>query len=73
MSPTVSDLMHIIPHNLLSDECMWPHPFYTHIPLGQEHVPQDEEHEGCRDEFVRGLGRRLLVNFGLLDRCLRMM
>jgi hypothetical protein len=22
MSPTVSELMHIIPHNLLSDECM---------------------------------------------------
>jgi hypothetical protein len=33
-------------------------------PLGQEYVPQDEEHEGCRDEFVRGLGRRLLVNYG---------
>jgi hypothetical protein len=24
---------------------------------------QDEEHEGCRDEVVRGLGRRLLVNY----------
>jgi hypothetical protein len=24
-------------------------------PLGQGHVPQDEEREGCRDEFVRGL------------------
>jgi hypothetical protein len=36
---------------------------YSH-PLGQEQVPQDEELEGCRDEFVRGLGRRLLVNFG---------
>jgi hypothetical protein len=33
-------------------------------PLGQEQVPQDEEHEGCRDEFVRGLGRRLPVNYG---------
>jgi hypothetical protein len=31
---------------------------------GQEHVLQDEEHEGCRDAFVRGLGRRLSVNHG---------
>ena len=30
----------------------------------QEQAPQDEEHEGCYDEFVRGLGRRLLVNYG---------
>jgi hypothetical protein len=29
---------------------------------GQGHVPRDEEHEGCLDEFVRGLGRRLPVN-----------
>jgi hypothetical protein len=33
-------------------------------PPGQEQVPQDMEHEGCRDEFVRGLGRRLPVNYG---------
>jgi hypothetical protein len=33
-------------------------------PPGKEQVPQDEEHEVCRDEFVRGLGRRLPVNFG---------
>jgi hypothetical protein len=32
-------------------------------PLGQEQVAQDEVHEGCRDKFVRGLGRRLLVSF----------
>jgi hypothetical protein len=32
MSPTVSELMHIISHNLLSDQRMWAHPFYTHIP-----------------------------------------
>jgi hypothetical protein len=32
--------------------------------LGQGHVPQDKEHEGCRDEFVRGLGHRLPVNYG---------
>jgi hypothetical protein len=36
---------------------------YSH-PLGQEQVPQDEEHEGCRDEFVRVLGRRLPVKYG---------
>jgi hypothetical protein len=36
---------------------------YSH-PLGQEQVPQDEEHEGCRDEYVKGLGCRLPVNFG---------
>jgi hypothetical protein len=33
-------------------------------------VPQDEAHEGCCDEFVSGLGRRLPVNFELLDHCL---
>ena len=42
-------------------------------PLGQEQVPQDEAHEGWHDVFVRGLGRRLPVNFGLLDRCLLIM
>jgi hypothetical protein len=41
--------------------------------LGQERVPHDEAHEGCCDEFVRGLGHRLPVNFGLLDHFLRMM
>jgi hypothetical protein len=45
---------------------------YSHPP-GQEQVPLDEAREGCRDEFVSGLGRRLPVNFVLLDRCLRMM
>jgi hypothetical protein len=33
-------------------------------PLGQEQVSQDKELEACRDEFVRGLGRRLPVNYG---------
>jgi hypothetical protein len=42
-------------------------------PTGQEQVPQDEAHEGCCDEFATGLGRRLSVNFGLLDRCLLLM
>jgi hypothetical protein len=36
---------------------------YSH-PLGQGQVPQDKEHEGCRAEFVRGLGRCLPVNYG---------
>jgi hypothetical protein len=46
----------------------------SHTPhTGQELVPQDEAHGGCCDEVVRGLGRRLPVNFGLLDRCLLMM
>jgi hypothetical protein len=42
-------------------------------PIGQEQVPQDEAHGGCCDEFVRDLGRRLPVNFELLDRCLLIM
>jgi hypothetical protein len=42
-------------------------------PLGQEQVPQEKEHKGCRNEFVGGLGRRLLVNYGCRDRCLLMM
>jgi hypothetical protein len=42
----------------------------SHTPTGQEQVPQDEAHGGWCDVFVRGLGRRLTVNFGLLDRCL---
>ena len=40
----------------------------SHPPTGQEQVPQDEAHGGCCDVFVSGLGRRLPVNFGLLDR-----
>jgi hypothetical protein len=35
-------------------------------PTGQEKVPQDEAHGGCCDVFMRGLGRCLLVNIGLL-------
>jgi hypothetical protein len=36
-------------------------------PTGQEQVPQDEAHGGCCgccDKFMRGLGRRLPINFG---------
>jgi hypothetical protein len=45
-------------------------PAVSHPPTGQEQVPQDEARGGCCDEFVSGLGRRLPVNFGLLDRFL---
>jgi hypothetical protein len=45
----------------------------SHTPTGLEQVSQDEAHEGCCDEFVRGLGRHLPVNFGLLYRCILMM
>jgi hypothetical protein len=45
----------------------------SHPPTGQEQVPRDEAHGGCCDEFVRDLGRRLPVNFGLLDRRLLIM
>jgi hypothetical protein len=34
------------------------------FPPGQAQVPQDEAREGCCDEFVSGLGRRLPVNYG---------
>jgi hypothetical protein len=32
-------------------------------PPGQGQVPQDKEHDGCHDEFVRDLGCRLPVNY----------
>jgi hypothetical protein len=65
--------MHIIPHNLLSDERMCAHSCCLTPPTGQEQVPQDEAHGGCCDVFVRGLDRHLRVNFVLLDHCLLMM
>jgi hypothetical protein len=37
----------------------------SHPPTGQEQAPQNEA--------LGGLGRRLPVNFGLLDRCLLIM
>jgi hypothetical protein len=46
------------------------------LTLAVSHPPQvknryqDEALGECCDEFMRGLGRRLPVNFGLLDRCL---
>ena len=48
-------------------------PLLSHTLTGQEQVPQDEAHGGCCDEFVRGLDRRLPVNFGFMDCCLHMM
>jgi hypothetical protein len=45
----------------------------SHPPTGQEQVPQDEARGGYCDEFVRGLGRRLPINFEFLDRCLLIM
>jgi hypothetical protein len=57
--------MHIIPHNLLSNERMWAHSYCLTPPTGQEQVPKDEALGGCCDEFVRGLGHRLPVNFGV--------
>jgi hypothetical protein len=45
----------------------------SHPSSGQEQVPQDEAYGGCEGVFVRGLGRRLPVNFELLDRCLLIM
>jgi uncharacterized protein YggT (Ycf19 family) len=45
----------------------------SHTPTGEEHVPQDEVLGECCDVFVRDLGRRLPVNFGLLDHRLLIM
>jgi hypothetical protein len=42
------------------------------LTSGQEQVPL-KEHERCYDESVRGLGRRLPVNYGCGDRCRHMM
>jgi hypothetical protein len=51
MSPIVSELMHIIPHNLLSDERMWAHPCCTHISPGQGQVPQDKDHDAVMSSW----------------------
>jgi hypothetical protein len=73
MSLTVSELMHIIPHNLLSDERMWAVPCCTHIPPGQGQVSQDEEHEGCRDKIHERYRSSSHSQLWLLDHCLHMM
>jgi hypothetical protein len=36
--------MHIIPHNLLSDEHVWAHPCCLTPPIGEEQVVQEEPH-----------------------------
>jgi hypothetical protein len=43
-TPTFGDFMHIIPHNLLSDELVWAHPCYLTPPIGEEQVVQEEPH-----------------------------
>jgi hypothetical protein len=64
MSSTVSELMHIIPHNLLSDERMWAHPCCTHIPQVKNKYRKMRSMKDVTMRFVRGLGRHLLVNYG---------
>ena len=41
-TPTFGEFMHIIPHNLLSDEHVWAHPCYLTPPTGEEQVVQEE-------------------------------
>jgi hypothetical protein len=41
LPPLVSSC-HIIPHNLLSDEHVWAHPYCLTPPIGEEHVVQVE-------------------------------
>jgi hypothetical protein len=44
-TPTIGEVMHIIPHNLLSDEHVWAHPCCLTPPhKGEEHVVQEEQH-----------------------------
>jgi hypothetical protein len=55
--------MHIIPNNCRAmNICELTLAVLTFPCQGQ--VVQAKEHEGCSDEFVRGLGRRLPVNYG---------
>jgi hypothetical protein len=43
-TPTFGEFMHIILHNLLSDEHVWAHPCCLTPPIGEEHVVQVEPH-----------------------------
>ena len=43
-TPTFGEFMHIIPHNLLSDEHVWAHPCCLTPPTGEEKVVQEEPH-----------------------------
>jgi hypothetical protein len=40
-APTFGEFMHIIPHNLLSDERMWAHSCCFTPPTGQEQIPHE--------------------------------
>jgi hypothetical protein len=63
MSPTVSELMHIIPHNLLSDERMWAHPCCTHTPRSRTGTAVQGAWRML--QWVRERSRsRLTVNYG---------
>jgi hypothetical protein len=41
---TFGEFMHIIPHNLLSDEHVWAHPCCLTPPTREERVVQEEPH-----------------------------
>jgi hypothetical protein len=41
-TPTFGEFMHIIPHNLLSDEHVWAHSCCLTPPRGEEHVVEEE-------------------------------
>jgi hypothetical protein len=43
-TPTFGEFMHIIPHNLLSDEQLWAHPCCLTPPTGEKQVVQEEPH-----------------------------
>jgi hypothetical protein len=43
-TPTFGEFMHIIPHNLLSDEHVWAHSCCLRLPTGEELVVQEESH-----------------------------
>jgi hypothetical protein len=41
-TPTFGEFMHIIPHNLLSDELVWAHSCCLTPPTGEEQVVEEE-------------------------------
>ena len=41
-TPTFDEFMHIIPHNLLSDEHVWAHSCCLTPPTGEEQVVEEE-------------------------------
>jgi hypothetical protein len=41
-TPTFGEFMHIIPHNLLSDEHVWAHSCCHTPPTGEEQVVEEE-------------------------------